>query len=114
MLRNDLVRVHHMLDATREALEFVAGKTREDLDADRVLSLACTRLLEVVGEAASQVSQEFRAQHPQVPWAQIVSMRNRLIHAYFDVNLDVLWETLATDLPSLLKDLEEIVERQKG
>jgi len=86
-----------MLDAAREAIAFTAGKGRDDLKADRVLSLACVRLLEIVGEAASQVSQDFRQQHPEVPWAQVVGMRNRLIHAYFDIDQDVLWETLSQE-----------------
>jgi uncharacterized protein with HEPN domain len=101
-----------MLDANREALSFVVGKTREDLNVDRMLTLSCVRLLEVIGEAASQVSAEFRARYPDVPWNQMTGMRNRLIHAYFDVNLDVLWETLADSLPSLVHALEDILQRE--
>ena len=112
MSKSDVVRVRHMLDATREALSFVVGKTREDLNVDRMLTLSCVRLLEVIGEAASQVSPEFRAKYPQVPWNQITGMRNRLIHAYFDVNLDVLWETLAGSLPSLAHALEGILQQE--
>jgi uncharacterized protein with HEPN domain len=101
-----------MLDAAREAIAFTAGKGDDDLKTDRVLSLACVRLLEVVGEAASQVSQDFRRHHPEVPWAQIAGMRNRLIHAYFDVDQDVLWETLSGDLPALVTVLEEVLQEE--
>lgn len=112
MSKSDVIRVRHMLDATREALSLVAGKTREHLSADLMLRLACIRLLEVIGEAASQVSAEFRAKYPDVPWNQMTGMRNRLIHAYFDINLDVLWETLADSLPSLAHALEDILRQE--
>ncbi len=102
-----------MLDAAREAMSFAAGKTRERLNVDRMLTLSCTRLLEVIGEAASQVSPEFRARYPQVPWNPITGMRIRLIDAYFDVYLDVLWETLAADLPALVPALEDILHREE-
>lgn len=114
MSKSDVIRVRHMLDATRGALSLVAGKTRQNLNADLMLTLACIRLLEVIGEAASQVSAEFRARYPDVPWNQMIGMRNRLIHAYFDINLDVLWETLANSLPSLLPTLEYIVQHQES
>ncbi len=113
MSKSDFVRVRHMLDATREALSFVGEKTREDLNADRMLILSCIRLLEIIGEAASQVSPEFRATYPDPPWNQMIGMRHRLIHTYFDVNLDVLWETLTDSLPALVPALEKILEDQQ-
>jgi uncharacterized protein with HEPN domain len=75
-----LVRLRHMLDHAREAVAMVTGKRREDLDADRKLNLALFRLLEVVGEAASRTPPDERTQYAQIPWAQIVGLRNRLIH----------------------------------
>lgn len=80
----------------------MAGRSREDLDANRMLALALVRSIEVIGEAGSQVSQEGRTEAPNIPWAEIVAMRNRLIHAYFDVNLDVVWQTVEEDLPQLM------------
>ena len=112
MSKSDVIRVRHMLDATREALSLVSGKTREHLNTDLMLTLACIRLLEVIGEAASQVTAEFRARYPDVPWNQMIGMRNRLIHAYFDINLDVLWETLADSLPSLAPALEDLLQQE--
>ena len=105
----DLVRIQHMLDAAEEALGFINGRAREDLNDDRMLTLACTRLLEIMGEAASQVSPEFRNLSPHVPWNSVTGMRNRLVHAYYDINLDVLWETLVGDLPHLVRVLHEII-----
>lgn len=98
-----------MLDAAEEAVGFVGGRAREDLNDGHMLTLACTRLLEVVGEAGSQVSPESRDQISQVPWNIISGMRNRLIHAYYDINLDVLWQTLILDLPALIPILQDIL-----
>jgi uncharacterized protein with HEPN domain len=98
-----------MLEAAREAVSFAAGRERADLDRDRMLALALVRSVEVVGEAASQVSATCRAQYSSIPWREVISMRNRLIHAYFDVSLDTVWSTVIEDLPKLIAELEKIV-----
>lgn len=105
----DLTRYRHMLDHAREAVSMARGKTRADLDLDRALNLSLTRLLEVVGEAASRVSREEQSARPDIPWSQIVSMRNRLIHGYDAVDFDVLWEIVTQDLPPLIAILEALV-----
>jgi uncharacterized protein with HEPN domain len=74
-----------------------------------VLSLALVRLLEIVGEAATRVSEELRARHPQIAWRQIISLRNRLIHGYDAVDLDILWQILHEDVPQLVSDLEKLI-----
>lgn len=109
MSKNDLVRLHHILDAAREAVAFTAGRNRKELDSDRKLSLSLVRLLEIIGEAARGISQEFRQAHPKVAWKEMSGMRDRLIHGYFDVNLDVVWETVQKDLPPLVVQLEKIL-----
>jgi uncharacterized protein with HEPN domain len=81
----DRVRLRHMLDASREAIHFGSGKTSADLAQDRLLALALVRCIEIVGEAASKVGSGTRLQIPDLPWSDIVGMRNRLIHAYFDM-----------------------------
>jgi len=98
-----------MLDYSREAVELVRGRSRPDLETDRLLQLALVRLVEVIGEAAARVSPEAQAQYPRVPWARIVGMRNRLIHGYDTIDHDVLWRTLTDDLPALIGELESIV-----
>jgi uncharacterized protein with HEPN domain len=95
-----------MRDATRQAMEFAAGRSREDLDQDQMLTLALTKLVEIVGEAAKQVSGESRARYPAVPWSDASRTRDRLVHHYFDIDRDVLWQTVTADLPSLLQVLE--------
>lgn len=74
------VSLAHMRDCTREAIEMVAGYTQKDLYDNRMLSLALTRLMEIIGEAASRVPSDFRLQHPAVQWREIIDLRNRLIH----------------------------------
>jgi uncharacterized protein with HEPN domain len=105
----DLVRLRHMLDAAKEAESYIAGKKRLDLDRDRMLVHSLVRCIEIVGEAASKVSPQSRSEISAIPWADIVSMRNRLIHAYFDINLDSVWDTVVDDLPPLVAALENIV-----
>jgi uncharacterized protein with HEPN domain len=103
------VRLRHMLDGAREAVALVQGKSRPDLDTDRMLNLALVRLLEVIGEAANRVPDDEQSQHYEIEWAQIISLRNRLIHGYDDVDFDILWQIVTSDLPALIKKLENIL-----
>jgi uncharacterized protein with HEPN domain len=98
-----------MLDAANEALDFIQGKTRSELDKDRMLVLSLVKELEIIGEAASKVSPDIRSQHTAIPWQDISGMRNRLIHVYFDVDLDTVWSTVTRDLPLLKAELEKII-----
>lgn len=109
MQKDDRVRLQHMLDAANEALTFIQGRIRADLDNDRMLVLSLIRELEIIGEAASKVSRETRSLSTAVPWQDITGMRNRLIHAYFDVDLDTVWSTVTRDLPVLKAELEKIL-----
>lgn len=102
---DDLVRLQHLRDAAQKAITFSAGKTRGSLDDDELLRLALTKLVEIVGEAAKQITDETRREHPTVPWTAAARMRDRLVHHYFDIDLDVLWATIENDLPNLLAAL---------
>lgn len=106
MRKDDNIRLRHMRDAASEAIGFAAHRTRADLDLDRMLVLSLVKAIEIIGEAANQVSEATASQMPELPWSDIVGMRNRLVHAYFDINLDILWATVQTDLPALLKVLD--------
>lgn len=107
--RDNSALLRDMLDAAKQAVAFTQGKQRADLDHDQKLVLAITRLVEIIGEAAGRISQDFQASHPEIPWPAIVGMRNRLIHAYFDVDVDRVWDTVHDDLPSLIAKLEQLV-----
>ena len=100
-----------MADAAREARSFVAGRSRADLDRDRMLLLSLVKEIEIIGEAASKVSQETRNAVPDIPWPDLTGMRHRLIHAYFDINVEVVWQTVVQDLPPLLAALEKALKQ---
>ena len=110
MRKSDAIRLRHMLDAAEEAISFFQGRTRQDLDHDRMLVLALMKDIEIIGEAAYQVTQETRQNLPEIPWEDIIGMRHRLVHAYFDINLDILWATVQDDLPALLAILRKVLE----
>jgi uncharacterized protein with HEPN domain len=101
-----------MLDAAREARAFAKDKKRADLDASRMLALSLIKSIEILGEAASKVTKEGREAHPEIPWADIVVTRNRLIHVYFDIDLDLVWYSVTDDLPPLIAALESVLHKE--
>ena len=109
---DDRVRLQHMIDHAEEAVELSRGKDREALESDRLLQLALTRLVEIVGEAAARVSPAGRQQFPGIPWQEIVGLRNRLVHGYNAVDLDILWSIVQIDLQPLVKELRRGPEDQ--
>ena len=86
-----------------------AGRTRGELD--EIIQLPLARSIEILGEAAARVSAETREQAPEIPWAQMIGTRNRLVHAYFDVDVDILWRTATESVPALLPALRALHER---
>ena len=107
--KDDLVYAGHMLDTARKALILLEGKTRPDFDADEVLALAVTHLLQTIGEAARRLSAEFTTAHPEIPWRAIIGLRHRVVHDYLFVDLDIVWNVATGDLPKLVADLETII-----
>lgn len=109
MQKDDIIRLRHMLDAAKAAVSFIKGRDRASLDNDQQKIFALENAVEIIGEAAIKLSKECREDLPQIPWAKIISMRNRLIHAYSDINLDILWKTAVEDAPVLIAELEKII-----
>jgi uncharacterized protein with HEPN domain len=107
MFMDDDTRLRHMLESGREAMRFAEGRRREELDRDRQLVLALVKCVEIVGEAAARGTTEGRARFPSLPWNDIVGMRNRLIHGYYEVDLEQVWLTVRDDLPVLVRELEK-------
>jgi uncharacterized protein with HEPN domain len=103
------IRLRHMLDYAQEAVSLAQGKSRSDLDTDRLLNLSLVQLVTMVGEAAKRVPKDVQEQQPGIAWPSIVGMRNRLIHGYDKIDFDVLWQTITEDLPPLIAALEKIV-----
>ena len=111
---SDTIRLQHMRDHAQEAIDLVSDKERNDLDKNRLLQLALVRLIEIIGEAASGVTKESQEKYLQVPWPQVISTRNRLIHGYDMVDYDILWQTVQEDLPALLKNLQDMLNDEDG
>ena len=107
---DDKTRLLHILKAAQKAVNLVSDKPFQELEKDEVLTLALVKLIEIVGEAASRVSKDFQTNHPQIPWSAIIAMRNRLVHAYFEINLKVVWQTTQEDLPVLIEQLKQLPE----
>lgn len=107
--RDDRTSLQDMLSHAREAMELLEEQNRSSLGQNRVLQLALTRLVEIIGEAAKRVSAETQQETPSIPWPQIIGMRNRLIHGYDVIDYDLLWDTVKNDLPPLVASLEKIL-----
>jgi uncharacterized protein with HEPN domain len=114
MLPEEWIRVRHMIEAAEDAMQFAASRKREELEDDRMLAFALTRAVEIIGEAATRISPATRAELARIPWSQIVGMRNRLIHAYLEVDNDILWTTVTQRLPELVLELRRLLPLQEG
>ena len=113
MPRRDVgITLRQMRDYAREATQMARGCTRAELDANRMLSLALTHLLEILGEAANRMPPEDQAKYPHIPWQQLIGLRNRLIHGYDQVDLDILWQIVTRDLPELAEELARVAPLQ--
>ncbi|MBU1701167.1 MAG: DUF86 domain-containing protein [Candidatus Eisenbacteria bacterium] len=113
MQHDDNVYLAHMLDMARKAQSLLHGKTRADFDNSEVLRLALLHLLQIIGEAANQVSSQGRAANPELPWDEIVGMRHRVVHDYLGIDEEIVWRTVAEDLPALITVLERILDDEE-
>lgn len=108
MFKDDLTRVKHMLDSANEAISFIKNKTRKDLDQNKMLVLSLVKSIEIIGEAANSITDDLKSKYPSIPWQDIIKMRHRLIHTYFDIDYDIVWKTVSDELPLLVKELKKI------
>lgn len=113
-MKKDEVYLRHVLDAIAQIEVYVAGVRRDAFEADRMRQDAVVRQLEIIGEACRRVSPGFRATHEAVPWRAIIGMRNRIAHDYLGIDLDVIWETVQHDVPTLKQRLHAILEARGG
>jgi uncharacterized protein with HEPN domain len=114
MRKDDTIRVRHMLEAAQEARSFAQNRTRDDLNNDRMLVLSLVKSIEIIGEAAAKITNESQQLSPEIPWPSIIAMRNRLVHAYFDIDLDRVWDTINDDLPPLISALEIMLQQKEA
>ncbi|MBA3019382.1 MAG: DUF86 domain-containing protein [Desulfobacteraceae bacterium] len=113
MQSKDRIRVRHILDEANEASKYAEGISFDEFVEDGKTVRAIIRSIEVIGEAASKISIEFREEHPDVPWQKIIGMRNRLIHVYFDIDYNVIWQTVKENLPPLIEQLQSILKNKE-
>ena len=116
MKRNrDRDRLHllRMRDAAQHAKDFVKGRDRTDLDTDRFFQLALAKAVELIGESASHISDELRSQQPHISWKNIIGMRHVLVHNYWRVEMDIVWDTVQSDIPPLIAQLEQLITEEE-
>ena len=106
--------LHDILEHIDFAQEYVQGMTFQDFQADNKTILAVTRALEVIGEATKQVPPSIRSQYPDVPWRDISGMRDQIAHAYFGLNLKIVWSTTQKNLPTFRPTIQSILEEIEG
>ena len=107
---DEQICLRDMLDYAGEAVELLGDSTKEDFSGNRMMQLALTRLLEIISEAATRVSANTKQKNADIPWNQIIGMRNRLIHGYDIIDYDLLWDTVNFDLPPLIFSLQKIIK----
>jgi uncharacterized protein with HEPN domain len=113
-MNRDRIFVRHMIDAISEIENILSGLTYSAFVNDAIRMHACVRLLEILGEAANKLSPEFQNKHTSIPFSDIIGMRHKLIHHYFEVDLEVLWKTYETDLPDLKIALMAAIDEEIG
>jgi uncharacterized protein with HEPN domain len=108
MPKDDAVYLGHMLDAALKIAARTKGRTRAEYDASEDFQIILTYLIQTIGEAASRVSTEKRDQLSQIPWKQIVGMRNRIVHDYMNIDADIVWEVATANIPGLITQLQSL------
>ncbi len=106
---DDATRLKHMLDSALDAVEFLGDSTLDEFQKDKKLLNAIVRSLEIIGEAASNVTEDMQEKHPEIEWPVIIGMRNRIVHAYYDINSVIVWKTVKENLPPLIEKLRSIL-----
>ena len=109
-LRDVGVTLRQMLDHVEEAIALANTRTRADLESDRIFFLALLKLVEISGEAAGRVPDTVQADHPEIPWRDIIGTRNRLVHGYDAVDYDILWTIVSEDFPPLASRIEALLQ----
>jgi uncharacterized protein with HEPN domain len=108
-MRKDDAYLLDILIAAQKALKFVEGVTWEEFNESDLLQNAVMRPLEIIGEAASRISEEIQEAHPEIPWGLMIGLRNRLVHEYFHIQVATVWDTIQRDLKELIRLVEPLV-----
>ena len=113
MKKEPLIFIGHILENIKDIENFSKGLSKRDLERDTLRQKGVIRSLEIIGEATKNVNQDFREKHPKVEWKKIAGLRDKLIHHYFKINLNLVWDIIKEDLPILKKQIKEILEKEK-
>ena len=111
---DDYTRLQHMRDAAQEAITFIQGVQRLEFESNRLLVIALVKEIEIIGEAANHISSDCQSRYPEIPWRAMIGMRNRLVHAYFEIDLELVWQVVTQELPNLLPKLESAILSERG
>jgi uncharacterized protein with HEPN domain len=109
MKRDDNVYLHHIMDAIELIEDYTKGMSENEFLTNSMAHDAVVRQIEIIGEAARNISDEFQSKYPELPWAKMVGIRNKITHEYFNVNYAIVWDTVKDDLPSLKKSINKIL-----
>jgi uncharacterized protein with HEPN domain len=110
MKRDDTVYLYHILDAIGLIEEYTKGMSEDEFLANSMAHDAVVRQIEIIGEAARNISDEFREKHSKLPWGKMTGIRNKIIHEYFNINYAIVWDTVRDDLPGLKKSIKKIIK----
>ncbi|MDL1912123.1 DUF86 domain-containing protein [Chloroflexi bacterium CFX6] len=111
-MRRDETYLLDILIAAKKALKFVEGIDRKEFEESEIIQNAVMRPLEIIGEASARISKSFRKTHSDIPWREMVGLRNRLIHEYFRIDFGAVWDTIHKDLPKLIELIEPLIPKE--
>jgi uncharacterized protein with HEPN domain len=109
MRKNDIVYLYHILDAISLVEEYTKGMSENEFLSNSMAHDAVVRQIEIIGEAARNISEEFQEKHSKLPWGKMIGIRNKIIHEYFNINYSIVWDTMKDDLPLLKNSIKEIL-----
>lgn len=107
--KRDSLRIRHILEAAEHIADFTRGISEEEFMNDYEKQSAVVKQLEIIGEAASKLSTEFTKEHQEIDWSKVVGMRHKMIHDYFDIDVDIVWTTVTSDVPLLKEAIEKLI-----
>ena len=112
-MKEDLIYVSHLLTALADIKEFTTGMTKRDFLKSKMAEHAVVRNIEVIGEASKHLTARFRDKHKDIPWKDMIKMRNKVTHFYFGINYNIVWKVVKRDVPALEKKLKTIIEAEE-
>ena len=114
MKKEDIIFVEHILDSLNKIEKFIDNFSERKFLEDEKLQDAVIRRIEIIGEAAKNISSDFKKKYPNVPWVKITGMRDKLIHHYFGINLKIIWNVIKEDIPMLKREIILILKKESN